>query len=932
MPPLTNDLAPPTLIRTKLQPPNLPATLVPLPRLYAQLESGYQAGITLVSAPTGFGKSTVVAAWLQQRAQQSDLPSAAWLSLDSADDALPRFLAYVCAAVARLFPDSVLHTHTTLTTSGFVAPEAAAASLIADLDSVPVDYVLVLDDVQQVHTGDVQRALVMLLQQRPQRCHLVLIARMDPALPIAHLRAQGKLIDVRAHSLRFTLPEAAALVQNHAEVRLAEDAASALLQQTEGWVAGLHLALLAVHNAADSAESIQAIPARHKYVTQYLLEEVFLRQLPAIQQCLLQTSILERFNAGLIEAVMGCSPSGHARGEPVCDPTLPLKHGHDLINWLLTRGLFVIALEDEDGSEDGWYRYTHLFAGFLRNHLHTQRSASAVAELHLRASRWFATAGHVDAAVAHALAAGEMEAAADYVEKAVRAALRHEQFPLVKHWLEKLPQEIVDRRVRLLLARCWLHVHRWRLDDMRGLLTKVELLIAEELERSSGSADQRALAGELAGLQCITSCLEHDSAASLAYGYEALAQIAPDHGFAHSTVMIFVALALQIGGDLGDAYAFLEKEMLPAQAEGRSMEVHLLTGLESVAWQAGDLQRLEQAAPVQHGRAGTLNMTASEGWAHLFRGVAHYAKNQLGEARETLACFAVPDVDSFGNGAWAHGIYWLAITLDRLGEHAEAVAMADLGLKIGSERSHVRMIATAQLLHRHLAVLHGDLIAAALGASAWNPAAAYPFLFFAVEDLVQAQYLLAVGTQADLQAAKAILDGWLHHARRIHARRRAVEVLALRAGVYQALDMPTPALADLREALLLAEPHGLVRYFVDVGAHLRPVFAQLTAEEQERPFAGYLMACMVPASVRKDVPPGVTWPSAYATLLTAREMDVLGLMNQRYTDKEIAGQLYISVPTVKRHAANIYQKLYVNGRREAVAAALAQGILPAAGL
>lgn len=907
------------LIRTKLQPPNLAATFVPLPRLFMRLESGYQAGISLVSAPTGFGKTTVVAAWLEQRRQQGRPEPAAWISLDADDDALPRFLAYLCAAITQLYPDAMPHTRLRLAGSGFDSPRAAVISLLADLEAAPGPFILVLDDFHLIGLGAVQQLMAALLHQRLPNCHLVLISRTDPAVAMAHLRAQGRLIDLRASDLRFTLPEATELVRAHAELRLTADGINALLQQTEGWVAGLHLALLALHNEPDSNRFVQTLPSKHEFVARYLLDEVFARQPSAVQHCLLYTSILDRFCAELLEAVADCGNAPH-------DLALPFSSGAEFIGWLRKAGLFVVPLD----HENRWHRYHHLFADFLRNRLLAQCGPAFVAELHLRASRWCAAAECIDEAVSHAIAGGDAELAAQIVEAAVSAALEQERFSAVKTWLDTLPPRIVNRRARLALARCWLYVNRWRVDELRSLLPTVATLIAQEAERAGAQDDSHvhALRGELAGLHCVSSTLANDGPAGLHYGYAALASTPATHGFAVTTVKTFMALAMQLCGDRGNAVTFLQRELLVAQAEGRGLDARLVTGLEIVAWRAGDLQHLEQLASLQQQLALDYTMLASEGWSRLFAGMVHYARNQLAQAGQALACFAANYTDNYNNGAWINGTYWLAITLQRLGDEAAATRVADFAMQIAAQRGHLRMIDTAQLLRRHLALLRNDLTTAAQGSFEWSRPDSFPWSLFAVRDLIQVMYLLAVGSTADLQAARAILDAWLQHAHSVHANNRVIEVLALRAAVGNAQGNAESALADLRSALRLAEPLGLACCFVEIGAYLAPVISALTPAEQKRPLVQQIVAASptIPAVVPADISPSL----ANAALLTAREMDVLHLLGRRYSDKEIATQLYISVSTVKRHSANIYQKLYVNSRREAVAMAQSLGILPPA--
>ncbi len=421
------------LLETKFHLPRRRRGLVPRPRLSERLSRGAEAALTLVSAPAGFGKTTLLAQWLE--AAPADGRSVAWLSLDQRDNDPALFWTYLVGAL-KTTAQGVGASALSLLQSPQPPGEAALVALLNDLDALPNDVVLVLDDYHVIDARDVQDGMAFLLAHLPPQIHLVIASRADPALPLARLRGRGELVEIRAADLRFTPGEAAAYLNEMMGLALTAPDVAALEGRTEGWIAALQLAALSLQGREDTAAFIAGFAGDDRYIVDYLAEEVLQRQPEHVQQFLLQTSIVDRL------------------GGPLCDAVTGQDGGKAELAALERGNLFLVPLDDRRR----WYRYHQLFADVLQAHLRDEQPEQ-VPDLHRRASAWYEQNDEPSEAIRHALAAQDFGRAADLVELAIPAMRRSRQEAAVLGWLELLPDEVV--RVRPVLSvglpgRCWL--------------------------------------------------------------------------------------------------------------------------------------------------------------------------------------------------------------------------------------------------------------------------------------------------------------------------------------------------------------------------------------------------------------------------------------------------------------------------------------------
>jgi LuxR family maltose regulon positive regulatory protein len=437
-----------TLVSTKLRPFQTRPNLVARPRLIAKLEPEAGRKLMLISAPAGFGKTTLLGEWAASR---SDEQCVAWVSLDEADNDPARFLSYLVAALQTVEEEIGEGVLSSLRAPGSPPVEALTGALINELADVPGTLAIVLDDYHLIDSDNVHGIVAFLLERLPSNVHLLIASRIDPPLPLARLRARGQTTEINATDLFFTREEAVAFLKDTMGLNLSDEDVGALEARTEGWIAGLQLAALSMRDREDVPGFVRAFSGSHRDVLDFLSEEVLERQSEQMRAFLLETSILQRLTGEL------------------CDAVTERDDGQEALERLERENLFVVPLDDERC----WYRYHHLFADVLHGLLKQERT-ERVKELHLRAASWYERSGWASEAVEHALAAGDAGWAARLVEYYTQALLQRGEGVTVDRWLRALPAGLVRARPRLSLARAILALISGRADEVEPLLTDAE--------------------------------------------------------------------------------------------------------------------------------------------------------------------------------------------------------------------------------------------------------------------------------------------------------------------------------------------------------------------------------------------------------------------------------------------------------------------------
>ena len=579
-----------TLITTKLYIPSHRHKLVSRPALLERLSEGLAGKLTLISAASGYGKTTLMAEWCATREQNYPLT---WISLDKGDNDLGRFLAYLIAALQNIQDGFGQDTVTLFQGAQNLLEESILSVLVNELSTISRDFALVLEDYHVIELRDIHQLLVFLLEHLPPRMHLVILSRSDPPFPLARMRARGELTEIRARDLCFSRDDATIFMNEITGLNLSYKSIKTLLERTEGWITGLQLAALSIQGRDSSAEMISTFGGRQDYIVDYLIEEVLERQPEALKMFLLQTSILDRLNGPLCEALTG-QPDGEST----------LEH-------LVEANLFVSPL----GNDYHWYRYHHLFADVLTNRLQ-RLFPDRVPDLHLQAATWFLQNNLPAEAVEHALAGTDHRMAAEIVESQAMDLLKLGNHTTLMGWLEKLPAEIVLTRPRLGVYSAWAYFHLGKLDKIEACLAA-----AEELLDSLDEPDE--LIGHIAAIRAFTMARLGDPEGAIEHTNTALQMLAKDDLALRCVVIYSLGGIYYMRQDIPRALeAFQEASQLGEQAGNIHVAVGALSAMGGTLEQQGNLTESEKvfykALQLSKGRSGQPLPLA----AHAYSGLA----------------------------------------------------------------------------------------------------------------------------------------------------------------------------------------------------------------------------------------------------------------------------------------------------------------------
>ncbi|MFN8483399.1 MAG: LuxR C-terminal-related transcriptional regulator [Anaerolineae bacterium] len=895
-----------SLLLTKLQRPPLPPDNVARPRIVAPLRRVLDYPLTLVSAPGGYGKSTAVAQALAEVAAPS-----VWLTVDEYDNELGAFLDYLIAGLQTQFPGGCPQTQRLLEAIQMPPVEAIAACFANELQAVAPPFVLVLDDVHHLTDAAIGQFFALLLRGLPTSLHLVVITQSDPPWPVARLAERGQMLEIRGDDLRFRLDEAMAFLEAATGASLPADMVAFLVQHTEGWGVALRLAALNLTREPGRPVSVSALrPSADSFAPRALVGGVLARQSPAVRDFLLRTSILDHMNPELCAALLAPPPPTETAATAI----------HTIRAWLRQTNLFIVPL-DETGE---WYRYHHLFQDLLRRELASRWDAESIRELHRRASAWLDAHGFPDEAMRHALAAGDTDRAADIIEKQVHARLNREDWRGVEHSLSLLPPDLRDQRPGLLLAQTWVMGMQEKGAAVMLLLQAAEAVVADPTARVS-EADRVAARGQIAAMRSYSLFWRTQTMADvLALARTALADLPRDYQYAHSVAYYVEGLGMHIAGCTTDAIASLQRVAESPNAPA-AVKARCRLSLATIYRAAGPLLALEQSVALHLKLALENNFATSEMWAHHFLGSLHYERNELEQAAAQFEIVA--EQHYLAHAECVRGtLIELALTYQAQGRAREADAAARKLVQVSLEFSGDRL-AAAHSLEVRLAVARHDTDAALRGAAQLDgilPSG--PMIVTEIPAITRAQALL-VGSGNERQQALALLDTLEAMAEATHVWRPLVRILALQAVGLAAEKRDTEALAKLERAVSLAEPMGLIRTFVDVGPSLAPLVQRLLESGVAQAYLRQVLAGFA-GEIQAAPSARLVKDGALSEPLTDREMEILRLLGRGLSNKEIGAQLVIAPETAKRHTGNIYGKLGVHSRREAVLRAQALGLLP----
>ncbi len=918
-------MSPREILSAKLFIPPARANLVSRPRLIEQLNRGLSRRMSLISAPAGFGKTTLISKWVADvgAAGASESPNrgqVAWVSLDEGDNDPTRFLTYMIVALSRL---GALEGKTEERILGMLrSPQAppyedVLTALVNAFAATPGRMVLVLDDYHVVESSAVDDALLFTLEHMPPSVHLALVTRVDPNLPLARLRAQDQLAELRASDLRFTLAESAEFLNQVMGLGLSEKNIEALEARTEGWIAGLQLAALSMQGLEDRGDFIEAFSGSHRFVLDYLVEEVLEKQSESIQRFLIKTAILDRLTGPLCDALVG---------EAVGTSTLQI---------LERRNLFLLPLD----AQRRWYRYHPLFADFLRQRL-GQSHPDQVPGLHRLASLWYAENGFIDPAIEHALRGRDYERAAAMIETQFDVMYQGGEHMKLRRWLAALPADLVAANPQLCLLQAWNLFTGGQLAAAAESLASLDEILLTNPDQSAEAhagqygpavADRSRLVGRAATIRAFLASYAGDVSATLESAHRALGNLPETDLFWRSAALIAMGDAHANQGDMQAAYKARWDTVVASEATG---DIYLLM-----------LAHLRLAETLR--QRGEL------------RQIIDLCERQIGSARE------------FGRSETVAAGYLLAIwgeVLAEMDQLGKAIDRAEKGVGLTERGRDVAMIGWSNLCLARVLFSMGDLaglenvlrkverMARDSEMPAWIPtqmaawqartwlaqgrldAASYwvmerglkvdgqPTYLHEVEYITLSRVLMRLGRMEEsLRLLAALLEG----AETAGRKSRVIEILILQALDLQAWGDTNRALDSLGRGLALAEPLGFVRIFLDEGPPMARLLYEAAAREAAGGYAQRLLGAFpVPEPEAAAPSTHKAQESHLVEQLTEREIDVLQHISEGLTNRQIAARLFLSVNTVKAHTRNIYGKLDVNNRTQAISKARALGILP----
>ncbi|MEZ0578520.1 LuxR C-terminal-related transcriptional regulator [Nocardioides sp. MH1] len=903
------------LVETKLLWPRPRPNAVSRPRLDTLMSRALVVPVTVVSAPAGFGKTTLLAASLTS----IDLP-VAWVSLDTRDHRSASFWSYVLAALDRAVPGSAAAA-LTLFGSRQVPVEEVLAGVVNELSVHDGELVLVLDDYHLADGPEVAEGMTFLVDHLPPQLHLVISTRADPGLPLSRLRVRGELVEIRAADLRFDAAEVTAYLNEVNALDLPTEAVAALETRTEGWVAALQLAALSLRDRADPEGFVDRFAGDDRFVVDYLVDEVLDRQPAEVRRFMLDTSILERLTASLCEA-LACGAPGD---------------GRSMLDVLERQNLFLVALDDRRH----WYRYHHLFGDVLRAHLLQERPGD-IAELHGRASRWHAANGDIEEAVRHALLAGDAAAAADLVEQAIPDLRRMRREAVIRQWVDDLPDAVVANRPALamgliggLMASNDFEGVEDRLRDVEATLTRSE----SELVVIDGAEFARAPAA-IEMYRAALALVDGDTGTAIAQAARAIDAAPADDDLTPPSAAAISGLASWTTGDVVSAHASYVTAAAGLARVGHVADVLgcslTIADMELTLGSLGDAEATLRSA------LALAEHNPPDGGGVL-RGTADMlvALSRIAWHRDDIvtATDLLRRADDLGEGAGLpQNPYRWRVAMARV-RAAERDWDGALGLVDDAVRVYVGDFSPpVHPLHAtraRLLAASGHLDAAVTWARERGLSASDELGYLReYEHLTLARILLAqhraTGDEAALRDASALLNRLLDAAEAASRAGTVLEIEVLRAVALQASGHVEDAMKALDGAVELAEPQHWRRYLLDSGPGVAQLLQQFADRRPPSPFVRDIIARCANEPATAALAARASAPTAREKLLdplSDRELDVLRLLASDLDGPAIARELVVSLNTVRTHTKHIYTKLEVNSRRAAVSRAHQLGLL-----
>ena len=882
------------LVVTKLQVPPVRENRVQRTRLLSLLEAGLDRKLSLISSPAGFGKTTI----LSEFAQQSDRP-VAWYSIDVEDDDAIRFISYLLAALDTINTGWVESLYPLLKSPKPENLETLTAVIINEISAEFPSFVLVLDDYHLISSPEVHQVITYILEHQPTQMHLMIATRADPPLPLARLRVRDQLTEIRESDLRFNREEAEFFFRQVMSIELGAEQIIALENRTEGWAAGLQIAALSMQDQADKAQFIDEFAGSNRFILDYLGHEVLDQLDQEKRQFLLQTSILDRLSGDL------------------CEFITQLPNSREVLQDLEAQHLFLLAL-DQDGT---WYRYHRLFKEYLLKTL-TLEYPDMENELHLRASEWFQKQGLVDEAIKHCLAAGDYPRAIELIEQIALDKLKHSETSLLLLWIDLLPQQVVEQYPSLCL------VHAWALMLRGGSVEKVEARL--NIIEQTGVKDH--LLGSSAAIRSLLASVNGKPQESLQFAQQAMDLVSKDDLFTRSLVIDNLGMVYLMLGDFQAAVDYFSLAVEISQQTGNLMisvgglcnmaGIWMLQGQLQRAWEANQ-QALKLATdsrgkrlPVAGKAVIGLGEIARE-WNRLSEAIAYLEEGlhlfqSFGELGSILSYISLARIYEIqGDYAAAQGVVNSArelarrFTASRMDDDLVDSYQVQLWLAMGENGRAERWVKEQQL---------DEIVKRRPPPGRFDPV-------WEIRCHTLARIYIS---RADFETAYTLVEPLRDIAKQNQRLRSLIRYLAVQSVLLYQMGNITVACEKLSQALELGEQENFKRSFLDEGQPMARLLYEAASRGYHKEYIGKLLQEFDLESLpdKQKIP-----QQTLVEPLSTREIEVLALIAVGKSNREIAAELHISLSTVKGHTSNIYGKLNVNKRTEAVSMGRELGII-----
>ena len=884
------------IIRTKLNRPPVAGDFVYREGLNALFVENSDHPLTLVSAPAGYGKSTAVSHWLETH----DRPIA-WLSLDETDSDVRAFLSYVVAAVQSVFPEACAETLQLLKANVLPPLPEVAGCLCNDLDVLEESLVLVLDDYHHIGYQGVHELINFLLKHPPEPVQLIIITRRDPPLLLGALRAHNNLAEIRVRDLMFKPSETKAFLEQATGQALSITAIAHLQHSTEGWVTGLRLATLAARQHSDVDAYLRRFDRNISGIQDYLIEEVLEKQPPGLAEFICKAAVFSRFCAPLCEAI----------GVVPVDAADVSVDGSDYIEWLKDSGLFCISL-DQQGK---WYRYHHLFREQLQGQLKKRLTPDEIAALHQQAAVWFESQGLLEEAIHHLLEADDPAAVGRLIVRHRNELLNEEQWLRLGNWFEQLPAQTLDDNAELLMLKAWKLKTDGCYAEAFVLLDQIE----QRINDGSPDASSESLRGSVDCMRALQNNKAGQGQQARQYAQDALLRLPADYLSERAYSYLCLAMAMQQVGELAGVRKLIHEALADDSVPPGTFQGRLYAALCIVKWIAADVRLMRSSARQYFELGEAVQLGESMVASRYFLGMAEYALDKLPNAERILVPI-IGETKSANIEASTEGTFVLASVYQATGRPDQARQIIDSLCEQLLKAQNLVLLQKARAYQADLALRQGQMETAVNWADGFDPDPLVNAYQFYEPRITLARVLITRATADSLAQAGRLLARLQKFYSQIHSTRCLIQVLALKAGLSAAEGDDETALAALAQAVSLSLPGGSIRLFVDLGPELAELLNRLDLDAEGKRYVERILDAFQSDGKAQA-------GDALEPPLTKRELEILELLAQELSNKQIADQLFIAPATVKRHTENIYQKLNVPGRHQAVVKAGALSII-----